>query len=265
MTDNSLDGDRALVTGSTRGLGEIIAKRLAGEGVWVVVSGRDGQNLDRVVEEIRQAGGRADGVPADLSVPSEAGRLARESIDILGHVDILVNNAGMSIREPLWEVSEEHLDYQLNVDFRSYFVLAQAACKTMIPRRKGRIVNISTNGAFQAHPMTAVYDSSKGAVESLTRCLATELGRFNISANAVSPGYVPIRPGSEEDVYSHVPVDETIPLGRAGTADDVASMVLFLCRPESSWISGQVISVDGGRLARLAVPPQPEQPPEPKF
>jgi 3-oxoacyl-[acyl-carrier protein] reductase len=245
-------------------LGEIIAKRLAAEGVWVVVTGRDEQNVDRVVDEIRQANGKADGVPADLSVPSEARRLADLSIGILSYMDILVNNAGMSVREPIWEVSEEHLDYQLNVDFRSYFVLAQAACKTMIPRRHGRIVNISTNGAFQAHPMTAVYDSSKGAVESLTRCLATELGRFNICANAVSPGYVPIRPGSEEDVFSQVPVDETIPLGRAGTADDVAAMVLFLCRPESSWISGQVIAVDGGRLARLAVPPQPE-PPEPDF
>ena len=262
MSDNKLDGNRALITGSTRGLGEVIAKRLAEEGVQVVVTGRDQESLDRVVDEIRQAGGRADGVRADLSVPSEARRLAEDSIEILGYMDILVNNAGMSIREPIWEVSEAHLDYQLNVDFRSYFVLAQMACKTMIPRRRGRIVNISTNGASQAHPMTAAYDSSKGAVESLTRCLATELGRFNICANAVSPGYVPIRPGSEEDVFSQIPVDETIPLGRAGTADDVAAMVLFLCRPESSWISGQVISVDGGRLARLAVPPQPD-PPEP--
>ena len=113
--------------------------------------------------------------------------------------------------------------------------------------------------------MTSVYDSSKGAVEALTRCLATELGRFNICANAVSPGYVPIRPGSEDDVFSQVPVDETIPLGRPGTADDVAAMVLFLFQPESGWISGQVIAVDGGRLARLAVASQPAPPPEPDF
>ena len=265
MGDKRLDGERALVTGSTRGLGEIIAKALADEGVWVAITGRDEDNVERVVDDIRASGGTADGFVADMSVPTEARRLADAALENLEYFDILVNNAGMSIREPIWEISEEHLDYQLNVDFRSYFVLAQAAARSMIPRRRGRIVNISTNGAFQAHPMTAVYDSAKGAVESLTRCLATELGRFNICSNAVSPGYVPIRPGSEEDVHSQVPVDETIPLGRAGTADDVAAMVLFLCLPESGWISGQVISVDGGRLARLGVPPQPEPPPEPNF
>lgn len=265
MAERRLDGQRALVSGSTRGLGEIIAKALAAEGAWVVITGRDQANVDRVVGELRGAGGHADGVRADLSVAAEAGRLGHAALNLLGHMDILVNNAGMSIREPVWDISDEHLDYQLNVNFRSYFVLAQIACRSMIPRRRGRIINISTNGAFQAHPMTSVYDSAKGAVESFTRCLATELGRFNICANAISPGYVPIRPGSGEDIYSQVPVDETIPLGRAGTADDVAAAVLFFCLPESAWISGQVLAVDGGRLARLAVAAQPTKPPEPKL
>lgn len=265
MAEKRLAGQRALVTGSTRGLGEVIAKTLAKEGVWVVITGRDQANVERVVGEIRAAGGRADGLRADLAVAAEARRLGESVIGIVEYLDILVNNAGMSIREPVWDISEEHLDYQLNVNFRSYLVLAQIAARGMIPRRRGRIVNLSTNGAFQAHPMTAVYDSAKGAVESFTRCLATELGRFNICANAISPGYVPIRPGSEVDIHSSMPVDETIPLGRPGTADDVGAAVLFLCLPESGWISGQVLAVDGGRLARLAVPHQPIPPPEPKF
>ena len=265
MAEKKFEGQRALVTGSTRGLGETIAKRLAEEGAWVVVTGRDAVNVERVTGEIRAAGGKADGAPADLSAPTEARRLGEAALGILGRLDILVNNAGMSIREPVWAISEERLDYQLNVDFRSYFILAQIAARSMIPRRSGRIVNISTNGAFQAHPMTAVYDSAKGAVESFTRCLATELGRFNICANAISPGYVPYRPGAEGDIHSQYPMDETIPLRRFGTADDIANAVLFFCGPESAWISGQVLSVDGGRLARLSVPPQPEPPPDPDF
>ncbi len=251
MAANPLDDMRTLVTGSTRGLGETIAKTLAVDGAWVVVSGRDETDFQRVVSEIQQAGGRADGISADLSIASEARRLGEAAVARLGHLDILVNNAGMSIREPLWEVSEENLDYQLNVDFRSYFVLAQIAARSMIPRERGRIINISTCGASQAHPATAVYDASKAAVEALTRNLASELGRFNISAVGISPGYVPIRPGAEDEPDMQRIAESVIPLRRPGTADDIAATVRFFARPESCWISGPTLLVDGGRMARM--------------
>lgn len=242
-----LSGKTALVTGSTRGLGRTIAGWLAREGVRVVVNGRSQQDVDRVVSELEADGHEALGIAADLSSPAGAHALAAEVLKQLARLDILVNNAGMGHRGPFWEVSDESFEYQTNVNYRSPFILCQHAARNMIEHSiAGRIVNFSTIGAHSCHADGLVYDAAKGAVEVMTRNMSFELGPHGINVNCVIPGAIAERPGANGDTpewrrYAR----NNIPLGRVGRAEDIAGAVLFFCLPESSFVSGQALLVDG--------------------
>jgi len=251
--EQRLRGKTALVTGSTRGLGRTIAEWLAREGAAIVVSGRQPSDVQAAVEAIRQLGVEAFGVPADLSLVSEAHRLAEETLTRVGQLDILVNNAGMSIRGNFWEVSDADWEYQVNVNFRSPFILAQHAARHMIERGiRGRIVNISTIGAHLVHKDAAVYDSAKAAVEMMTRNMAFELAPYGISVNCVAPGAIMERPGVVEDHQAWGRYARTnIPFGRVGRAEDIAAAVLFFCLPETEFTTGQVLVVDGAHSTYL--------------
>jgi NAD(P)-dependent dehydrogenase (short-subunit alcohol dehydrogenase family) len=250
MTSSSserLGGKTALVTGSTRGLGRTIVERLASEGARVIVNGRSAGDVESVVTELRSNGYAALGFEADLSSPSGAHVLAEAVLRSVDRLDILVNNAGMSYQEPFWETSDEDFEYQTNVNYRSPFILSQHAARHMIERGiRGRIVNFSTIGAHSCHADRLVYDAAKGAVEVMTRNMAFELGPHGISVNAVIPGAIAVRPGANGDTDAwRRYAQNNIPLGRVGHASDIATTVLFFCLPETEFISGQGLLVDG--------------------
>jgi NAD(P)-dependent dehydrogenase (short-subunit alcohol dehydrogenase family) len=247
-----LAGQTALVTGSTRGLGRTIAEWLAREGANIVVSGREREPVEASVAAIRALGVEAWGVPADLAVVSEAHRLADETLHLVPRLDILVNNAGMSIRGRFWEVSDGEWEEQVNVNFRAPFILAQYAARHMIERGGGgRIVNISTIGAHAVHTNAAVYDSAKGAVEVMTKTMAFELAPHGIRVNCVIPGAIADRPGAPHRPEAWAGALRNIPTGRLGRAEDIANAVRFFCLPESEFITGQALLVDGGHSLYL--------------
>jgi 3-oxoacyl-[acyl-carrier protein] reductase len=247
-----LTGKTALITGSTRGIGRVVAATLAAEGAIVVITGRDQKDVNRAVEELTASGADALGFAADLARHEEAHRLAETVLATVPQVDILVNNAGMSMREPFWEVSDEHWDYQVNINYRSPFILAQHAARHMRERGiAGRIVNTSTIGAHRCHADAAVYDSAKAAVEAMTRNMAWELGPSGITVNCVVPGPIGDRPGASESAALWEGIRPFVPVGRIGSAADVAAAVLFFCLPEASFITGQTLGIDGGYGAGL--------------
>jgi glucose 1-dehydrogenase len=249
-----LDGKFALVTGSTRGLGRTIAEWLARDGASVIVSGREQAAVDDSVRAIEALGAQAWGIPADLAEYREAHRLAEAAISTVPQIDLLVNNAGMSIRGTFWDVTDADWETQVNVNFRSPYILAQHIARQMIERGiKGRIVNFSTIGARACHANAAVYDSAKGAVEVMTRNMAYELGPHGITVNCVVPGAIPDRPGADPnyDRNKRAHYVRNIPLGRAGRAEDIAAAVRFFCRLESEFTTGQSLLIDGAHSAYL--------------
>jgi NAD(P)-dependent dehydrogenase (short-subunit alcohol dehydrogenase family) len=250
-TTGRLAGKTALVTGSTRGLGRTIAEWLAQEGAAIVVSGREQEAVDASVAAMKELGVESFGITADLSRIADAHRLAEETLARVEHLDILVNNAGMSIRGNFWDVTDDDWDEQVNVNYRSPFVLAQHAAKHMIANEvRGRIVNISTIGARACHRDAAVYDSAKAGVEAMTRNMAFELGPHGITVNCVAPGNIAERPGATPSPWWATSA-KRIPFGRVGRADDIAAAVRFFCLPESEFTTGQTLLVDGAHDSYL--------------
>ena len=244
-----LVGRNALVTGSTRGIGRAIAESLAGAGARVAVVGRD---QARAAEAAAAVGNGARGFAADVADPASVVALVEAVEKEFGQIDILVNNAGMSIRGHFWEVSDSEWEEQINVNFRSPFVLAQHAARHMIERGGGgRIVNISTIGAHAAHKDAAVYDSAKGAVEVMTRNFAFELAPHGIRVNCVIPGAIAERPGAPTRPEARTRTVGNIPAGRVGRAEDIAAAVRFFCLPEAEFTTGQSLLVDGGHSLYL--------------
>lgn len=246
-----LSGKTALVTGSTRGLGRTIAEWLAREGADIVVSGREDDAVRRSVDAIEALGVKAIGIPADLARVDEAHRLAEATLAAVPRLDILMNNAGMSIRGNFWDVTDADWEYQVNVNYRSPFILAQHAARHMIQHGiRGRIINTSTIGARACHADAAVYDSAKGAVEVMTRNMAYELGPYGISVNCVAPGNIAERPGADPAAWWGR-AQTRIPFGRLGRAEDIAAAVVFFCLPESEFTTGQTLLIDGAHDAYL--------------
>lgn len=249
-----LAGKTALVTGSTRGLGRTIAEWLAREGADIVVSGREGADVDASVAAIRELGVKAWGITADLSRAEDAHALATEVFATVERLDIVVNNAGMSIPQSFWEVSDDEFSYEMNVNVRSPFVICQHAARHWMERGvRGRIVNVSTIGVFKGHTDKMVYNMAKAGVQTMTRNMSYELGPHGITVNCVAPGAVPDRPGSEWVVTPEhrERVKRVIPTGRYGRAEDIATAVIYFCLPESEWTTGQTLLIDGGHISAL--------------
>ena len=246
MSAGRLAGKTALVTGSTRGLGRTAAEWLAREGANIVVSGRAADDVERAAGELAALGVQTFGIPADLANSDEAYRLGEAAIAAAGTIDILVNNAGMSIRKSFWEFTDHDWDYQMNVNVRSPFILAQHFAKHFIAREvRGRIVNVSTIGVSACHADAAIYNIAKAGVEAMTRNMGFELGPYGISVNCVAPGNMAERPGTSPQAWWE-PAARQIPYGRVGTGEDIAAAILFFCLPESAFTTGQTLLVDGG-------------------
>ncbi|GIP05600.1 SDR family oxidoreductase [Paenibacillus lautus] len=241
-----LSGKVAIVTGASRGIGREIAERLAENGAKVVVNyASSPAKAEEVVGLIKQGGGEARAIQADISQVAEVERLFRETIEAYGGIDILVNNAGIMTTKPIAAMTEEDFDQQFAINVKGTYFAIQQAFHHM--NSGGRIINFSTSVAGQMFPTYSVYAGTKGAVEQFTRQLAKEFGPKGITINAVAPGPVNTElftvGKSEEQIAGIVKMNA---FGRLGEPDDIAGVVLFLASEESKWITGQTLRVNGG-------------------
>jgi NAD(P)-dependent dehydrogenase (short-subunit alcohol dehydrogenase family) len=245
------DGSVAVVTGAGRGMGRAVALRLGREGARVVVAELNPAHGAEVAEEINANGGKATSVTVDVSRVDDVKRLFDETVKAFGTLDILVNNAGIGVAKPILDYTEADWDRQMGVNVKGVFFCSQAAARLMIPRRRGKIVNFASTSAFVSSSQPEVaYDTSKGAVRQMTISMAAELAPHGINVNAVAPGTT-----ATEMTRSSLSTEEglawqlaRIPMGRVGQPDDIAAVVVFLCSPEASYITGHTLVADGGWL-----------------
>jgi 3-oxoacyl-[acyl-carrier protein] reductase len=245
----NLEGQVAVVTGASKGIGAAIAEHLAAAGAAVVVnyaSSRAG--AEAVVKRIRQADGKAVAVQADVSKLEDVRRLFAETKKAFGKLDILVNNAGIYEFAPLEAISAEHFHKQFDLNVLGLLWTTQEAVKHFGPSG-GSIINLSSFAASSAPPNTSVYSGTKAAVNAITRSLAQELGRRKIRVNAISPGVVDTEglhaAGISGSDFQRQ-LEAQTPLGRISRPQDVAPAVVFLASPESAWITGENLYVSGG-------------------
>lgn len=246
---SKLTGKVAVVTGASKGIGAAIAERLGREGANVVVNyASDKAGADRVVSEVKKAGSKAVAVQADVSKKGDIQKLFREVTDAFGKVDILVNNAGVYEFRALDDIDEEHFHRHFNINVLGLLLTTQEAVKHM-NGDGGSIINISSVVAKTPGPGASVYSATKGAVDVVTRSLALELGSHNIRVNSLSPGFTDtegVRASKDVDkTFEQIAVSRT-PLGRIGTADDIAGTAAFLASEDSRWITGETLLVGGG-------------------
>ncbi len=243
----SIEGKRALVTGANTGIGQAIAVGLAAAGAHVIAAGRS--SCDDTVAQITAAGGSAEALTLDLSDPVKgAGELAKA-----GDLDILVNNAGIIRREDSVDYSEADWDDVMDVNLKAVFLLCQAFAKATIARgAEGRIVNIASLLSFQGGIRVPAYTASKHGVAGLTKIFANEWAAKGINVNAVAPGYIATNntEALRNDAARNQAILDRIPAGRWGDAEDIAGAVTFLCTPAAKYVTGAVLNVDGGWLAR---------------
>ena len=247
-----LAGRRALVTGSTRGIGRAVAKALAAQGASVVVSGRDDALGAEVVAEIERAGGRCAFVGADLANGGAAVlQLARDATAAAaGPIDVLVNNAGTLVRaQSLLEATEEQIDRVLALNVKAPFLLTAALAPAMIEAGRGAVVNIGSTSGVVGMAQAALYSASKAGLHSLTESFATELGPRGVRVNTVAPG-----PTLTERTERHTDVLERLtrdsPAGRPATVEEVAAAVVFLASDDAAHIHGATLPVEGGALVQ---------------
>lgn len=246
-----LRGNVALVTGASRGLGQGMALALAEAGADVALVARTKPSLEETAEKVQQAGSKALVVQADLSRSGEAARVVDETVKQFGRLDILLNAAGTQVRKPIPEMTENDYDYLMTVNLKSVYFLSQAASKEMIKNNRGKIINIASLTSFIGISNISIYGTSKGGVASMTRQFAVELAKHNIQVNAISPGYfiTELTAALFADPERAKWVLGKIPMGRTGSPQDLAGAVVFLSSRASDYITGQILSVDGGWLA----------------
>lgn len=253
-----LEDKVAVITGSSKGIGRGIAHRFAREGAKIVVNGRSPDAVERTTAEIRALGAPVISVVADVTARSDVDRLFDETVKAFGTVDILVNNAQTPVnrgeRGPFLSMTPDGWDAYVAANMGALFYCTYRAAHIMAPRRRGAIVNISSNGASRAHRYTIAYDSVKGAMDSFTKAVAVDLAPWGIRVNAIRPGLIAVDdwdPLSEEEKNRRRSV---IPLGREGYPSDVAWAAVFLAADDAAYVTGQLFEVDGGLLVQGRAP-----------
>ena len=244
-----LDGQVALVTGSSRGIGRDLARALAHAGARVGLGARNVADVGPLAEEIQADGGTAASVQLDVRRRESVDAAVREMVERFGRLDVLVNNAGVGTNHDALEATEEEWDELMAVNLKGLFFTCQAAGRHMVGRGYGRIVNMSSQAGHVGIRRHAAYCASKGGVEQLTRVLALEWAPHGVTVNAVAPTFIRT-PGTAErldDPDFLADVLARIPLGRVGSPMDVAGAAIFLASDDSDWITGTTIVVDGGQ------------------
>jgi 3-oxoacyl-[acyl-carrier protein] reductase len=236
----------AVITGASRGIGRSIALSLAGEGAKIVVSARNSAELENLVAEISDKGGEAIAVAGDVAVTADADRLVDAAVAAYGRLDILVNNAGITRDGLLLRMKDEDWDAVLNVNLKGAFLCTRAAAKVMSKQRYGRIINISSVVGEMGNAGQANYCASKAGLLGLTKSVARELARRNVTVNAVTPGFIVTDMTEALPEKTREELAAQIPLGRLGDAEDIAHAVLFLASDRSGYVTGQVLGVNGG-------------------
>jgi 3-oxoacyl-[acyl-carrier protein] reductase len=236
----------AIVTGSSRGIGAAVAQRLAEDGFTVVVNYTGGAaEAEALVGKIKQSGGRAVSIQADVSDPEAMRRMFDQAIALTGGVDVLVNNAGIMLVSTIAEADDATFDRQISVNLKGVFNGMREAAKRM--RAGGRIISFSSSVVGLYQPTYALYAATKAAVEAMTRILAKELRGRNVTVNALAPGPVATElflKGKSQAAVEHLA--KLAPLERLGQPGDIAKVVSFLAGPDGAWVNGQVLRANGG-------------------
>ncbi|MFH1488114.1 MAG: 3-oxoacyl-ACP reductase family protein [Pseudomonadota bacterium] len=245
----SLEGEVAIVTGAKRGMGRNIAIAMAEAGADVAVCGRvlEGE-LEAVADHIAKLGRRSLALRVDIRRKKDVDNLVDKVMDKFGAIDILVNNAGVLAKVPILDTSEEVWDNIVNTNLKGCFLCSQAVGRKMVERKKGTIINLSSDLAFKALPEMGAYCISKTGIVMLTRALARELGGHGIRVNSIAPGLIRTemsRPNwGNPEALAHM--ESVIPLGRIGEPDDIVGLALFLASDASRYITGDTILMNGG-------------------
>ncbi len=250
MPDSSLDGSVALVTGASRGIGAVVAARLAKAGAKVGVnylSSRDA--AAEVVDSIKRRGGEAMLLEGNVSEETAAAAVVKQVVDEWGHVNILVNNAGINRDRLLMRMTSDDWDQVLDVDLKGAFLCTRHVIPHLIRQHSGRIINISSVVGISGNPGQANYAAAKAGLIGFTKAVAREVASRNVTVNALAPGYIATGMVEQLSEDTRQRILDRIPMGKFGTPEDVAEAVLFLCSQGAGYITGQVLTIDGGMIA----------------
>lgn len=239
-------GQTAFVTGGTRGIGKAIAEQLARKGVNVIVAGRTLAAADEVAESLTALGVQAAAKRLDVSDAAEVEKVFEEIRSEFGRIDILVNNAGITRDGLLMRMKEDAWDAVLGINLKGVFLCSREAIKDMAKQRYGRIINITSVAAFMGNPGQANYSASKAGIVGFTKTVAKEYAGRGVTVNAVAPGFIETAMTDVLPENIKEEMKKLIPLARFGSVEDVANAAVFLASPESGYITGQVIHVNGG-------------------
>ena len=245
-----LEGKVAVVTGAARGIGAACARRFAAEGAAVVIGDILEEEGEATAQSIREAGGAAAFVACDTGDGPQARALIAETVSRHGRIDVLVNNAGIFTIADFLDVTEEDFDRVLRVNLRGYFLVGQAAARVMADAGSGSIINMSSVNAVMAIESIAAYVVSKGGVNQLTSVMALALAPKGIRVNAIGPGTIltEMAGAMMTDEAARRRILSRTPMGRVGQPEEVAGIAVFLASDDSSYVTGQVIYADGGRM-----------------
>lgn len=237
----------AWITGGAQGIGKAVALRLASEGANLILTDVDEAMVQATAAEIaKEKNVKTWGAKANVTVFEECEKVVGDSLDKFGRIDILINNAGITKDNLLMRMSDQEWDAVLGVNLKGVFNCTKAVVRPMMKQRQGRIVNVASVVGLMGNAGQANYSASKGGVVALTKTCAREFASRNILVNAVAPGFIRTRMTDALSEDQKKKLLEIIPLGRLGEAEDVAKAILFLCSEESSYITGHIISVNGG-------------------
>lgn len=246
-------GKIVLITGSSRGIGFSLAKGFCEAGAEVILNGRSEASLNKAIEYLDKRESKVKGYVFDVTDEKSVSENIERIENEVGAISVLINNAGIQRRAPFEEMTLNNWEEVINADLNSAFIVSQAASKYMIPRRYGRIINITSLNSEAARPTIANYCAAKGGLKMFTKSLAVELGKYNILANAIGPGYFntdltkPLQENPEFDNW----VKSNVPLQRWGKPEELIGTAIFLASEAASYINGHTIYVDGGWQAGL--------------